>query len=329
MNSSVNTQNTLKFFSFLFVVTILAYFSGCSNNTTSPVQTDDQFITQVIQSGYSSDPNDPDNAMSVDTAAYNDGGAVPDSGSGPMSPIDSLVRWGRQVISSDLNLNITNSGDIKTVNITRTINGNYIIVYQHNGQFITVTKPYTEALYRTVQFKRVGTNRDPRFNWRLYSISLLSGGTTQPQNGSITQMTQIQVYVDNNSTPSYTFTGPDFTQNTFITQKFGGPGIPRIDRDHSVRIVVTVNSTEQNNYVAWHWVRNALGFHRVPFTLTSSVPGGQGYINTFERTFTIFPNHKLGVHSGFISASTHESLYDDDPNLFASSEVGFLYWVTR
>jgi hypothetical protein len=245
-----------------------------------------------------------------------------------MSPIDSLVRWGRRVVSVDLNLNITNTGDtLKTVNITRTINGNYIIVYQHLGQLITVTKPYTEVLYRNVMFKRVGRLRDPRFNWRLYSISLLSGGTTAPQNGSITQMTQIQVYVDNNPTPSYTFTGPDFTQNTFITQRFGGPGIPVINRDHSVRIVVTVSSTEQNNYVAWHWVRNTLGFHRIPFTLISSVPGPQGYINTFEKTFTIFPNHRTGVHSGFINASTRESLYDDDPNKLASSEVGFLYWV--
>ena len=140
-------------------------------------------------------------------------------------------------------------------------------------------------------------------------------------------MTQIQVYVDGSPTPSYTFSGPDFTQNVFITQRFGGPGIPRINRDHQVRVVVTVNSTEPNNYVAWHWLRNTFGFHRIPFTLTSSVPGGQGYINTFERTFRIFPGHRLGVCNGFISASTMESLYDNDPALFASSEVGFAYWV--
>jgi len=184
MNSSAITKN-LKVLVLLSFGIIVTYFTGCSNSTTNPVMTDDEFLQEVIQKGYGT-PNDPENLMSLDTSDYNDGGAVPDSGTGPLSPIDSLLRWGRRIVSVDLNLTITNSSDtMKTVNIKRTINGDFIIMYQHNGQVLTVTKPYTQILYRNVIFKRVARNRDPHFNWRIYSISLLSGGTTLPQNGSI------------------------------------------------------------------------------------------------------------------------------------------------
>jgi hypothetical protein len=335
MESSKFFQNSLKFIGITIIGLIFIYFSGCSDNTsptTSPVTTDDQFLQSVVESGYSSNANDPDNIMSETISDYDDGGAVYDNDGGPIvNPLDSLQRWGRKVLNANVNFSITSQGDtMKTVNITRTINGIFIIIGWQNGQLDSVTKPYTEVLHRNVMFKRIGRNPNPRFNWRLYSISLVSGGTTQPQNASITQLMQIQFYIDGSPNPAYTFNGPDFTQNTFVVRMFHGGGIPIIDRNSQVRVVVTVNSTEQNNYVAWHWPRNTFGFHRVPFTLVSSVSNGQGgYTNTFQKTFTIFSNHRLGMCNGFINASTHESLYDDDPGMFASSEAGIMYWVER
>ena len=94
-----------------------------------------------------------------------------------------------------------------------------------------------------------------------------------------------------------------------------------------VTINVVVNSSEMNNYVAWHWARNAFGFHRIPFTYVSSVPGGNGYLVTFTKTFTIYSGHKLGVFNGYLSANTHESLWDDNIGLFSSTEVGIPYRI--
>ncbi len=181
-------------------------------------------------------------------------------------------------------------------------------------------------LKRDISFKRVARFTDPRLNWRLYQVSLLSGGTTLPQPDTLAQMVQIQVTVDNN--PTVTWFGPDFTQNSFKTIKFGGSGIPHVRIGSTVVIQVTVNSTEPANIVAWHWARNTFGFHRVPFTLVSSTPGGRGYLNVYQKTFIVYPNHKLGCFNGYINASTMESLYDDGLTNFSSSEVGIPYRVT-
>ena len=95
-----------------------------------------------------------------------------------------------------------------------------------------------------------------------------------------------------------------------------------------VTLFVMVNSSEQNNYVAWHWARNAFGFHRIPFTVYGNpIQGGNGWYVTFTRTVTVYPGHLTGVFNGFINASTHESLYDDVITKFSSTEIGVPYRV--
>ena len=61
--------------------------------------------------------------------------------------------------------------------------------------------------------------------------------------------------------------------------------------------------------------------------MTSEIPNGQYWDRTYEKTFNIYGDHKRGVFNGFISASTHKSLYDDSPAEFASDLVGTPYRV--
>lgn len=315
----------------LFIAAFLIYFIGCSNNTTSPTQmTDDQYLQQVVTAGFDTSRSNEDNLMVNERYDMSDDGAVPDQGIGPLSPIDTLLRWGRIIDNVNLQFQITTSSDdsVKTVNITRTITGHYIIIGITNGLLDSISKPYTEVLYRAISFKRIDHKTDPRLNWRVYQVSLLSGGTVPPsQPQSMAQIEQIHIAVD---TSSVTWFGPDFTQNKFTTLRFHGSGIPQVHQGSTVVVQVTVNSIEATNIVAWHWARNTFGFHRVPFTFVSSTPLGNGtYNNVYQKTFTIYPNHKLGCFNGYINASTVESLYDDDITKFASSEVGIPYRVIQ
>lgn len=306
--------------------------SGCNkDNVTGADLTDDQYLQTIVSNGYSSSQSDEDNLMSYETSDLDNGGAIGDNDNGPLNPIDSLQKWGRKVTNVNLNYNITNEGDtVKVVHITRTLTGNYIIQGYVSGQLQTITKPYIEIFNRDVSFKRVNRLPNPRFNWRLYKISMLSGGTTQPQVGNdYVSITKVEVYVNGSGSPTYTFNGSDFTQNVFTTMYFGGNGIPAIERNSSVKIkVYTISQESSIDYVAWHWARNTFGFHRVPFTLESQ--SGNGPFNrVYFKTFNIYGQHKLGVFNGYLNASTHESLYDDNLAKFSSSEIGLPYKVTQ
>lgn len=303
------------------------YLTSCSENVSTDTQTDDEFLTEVVTKGYSTVQDDDDNLMSSESGDLDDGGPVYNGGGGD-TPIDSLIKWGRKIVNVNLNLSITSEGDtIKNVLVTRTITGNFIIIGMVNNVQDTIVKPYTEVLKRTIVFKRVNRTNRPRFNWRLYKVSMVDGQTTSPQIGSdYVRMDKIEVYV--NGVLKTTYLGPDFTQNIFTTKWFGGTGIPDVHVNDQVKLVVYTYSTQsEQDIVAWHWARNTFGFHREPFTMTSNNPSGSGWNRTYEKTFTIYSNHKPGVFNGFISASTHKSLYDDSPSEFASDLVGTAYRV--
>lgn len=318
----------------VFIIAIAAVFSlymaACNDNSVEESQTDDQFITDVVTHGYSSNTDDDDNLMNSEVTDFDDGGAVGDI-DGVDTPIDSLIRWGRIVTGSSASVIITNEGDsIKNADITRTITGNYVIIGVVGGVVDTIFKPYTQVFHRIAIFKRVGHNERPRHNWRLYKVSMVDGRTTSPQNSDdLVQMQQLQVYI--NGVLTYTFAGPDFTQNIFITKRppyWGGEGIPEVNANDEVRFVVTVNSTQaEQDLVAWHWGKRNFGFHREPFVMTSETPNGTGFTRTFDKTFTIHSGHHRGRFNGFISASTRKSLYDDSPVEFASDAVGTPYRV--
>ena len=305
------------------------YMAACNDNSVEDTQTDDQYITEVVTNGYSNSSDDDDNLMRSEVTDFDDGGAVGDIDGGD-TPIDSLMRWGRIVTGSSVTVTITNEGDsLKYANITRTVTGNYVIIGLVGGVVDTIFKPYTQEFKRVAVFKRVNNNPRPRQNWRLYKVSMVDGRTTSPQNSDdYVQMQQIQVYV--NGTLTYTFAGPDFTQNIFITRhpNWNGAGIPEVNAGDQVRFVVTTQSSQsEQDIVAWHWGKRNFGFHREPFVMTSETPSGSGWLRTFDKTFTIHAGHNRGRFNGFISASTRKSLFDDSPVEFASDAVGTPYRV--
>jgi len=312
-----------------------AYFiAGCNETPIDDNQSDDEFIKEVLTQGTGSNNQEEDDLMSGESGDLDNGGAVYNGGGGGDTPIDSLIKWGRRILSVNISVTITSEGDsIKNASVTRTINGNYIIIGTVNNVVDTIVKPYTEVIKRNTVFKRIAYTPRPRFNWKLYRVSMADGGTTAPQNSNdYIQMQKIDAYVNN--VLAYTFTGPDFTQVIFVTKRFGGDGIPKVRLGDQVKLVVTtVSQQSETDIVAWHWARNTFGFHRVPFDMTSSVPNpsGPGYLRTYEKTYTIYNTppyvHRHGVFNGFISASTHKSLYDDSPVEFSSDLVGIPYRV--
>lgn len=324
----INLKKPLKiasFFIFSFVALVSVYLSGCKDNVTSTNEmTDDEYIKSVVNTGYSS-LREEDDLMSTEIYDMNDDGAVPPGD----TPIDSLIRWGRKITGVNVNINIQSQGDtIKNVTITRTINGIYIIIGIVNGQQDSITKPYVEEMKRLAVFKRVNRTPYPRKNWRLYQVSMLDGETTQPQVGTqYVEMNKIEAYI--NGTLTYTFLGPDFTQNIFTTKRFDpNAGIPEVQVGDQVRVIVYLYSTQpEQDFVAWHCARNAFGFHREPFAMTSNMPNGSGWDRTYEKTATVYADGPLKRFNGYINASTHKSLYDDSPAEFASDEAGIPYKV--
>ena len=104
------------------------YMAACNDNSVDETQTDDQYISEIITNGYSNPNAEDDDLLKAEVTDFDDGGPVPDFEGGD-TPIDSLMRWGRIVTGSSVNVTITTEGDsLKFANITRTITGNYVIV---------------------------------------------------------------------------------------------------------------------------------------------------------------------------------------------------------
>ncbi len=56
----------------------MLYMTACNDNSVEDVQTDDQFITEVVTNGYSSSSDDDDNLMRSEITDFDDGGAAAD-----------------------------------------------------------------------------------------------------------------------------------------------------------------------------------------------------------------------------------------------------------
>jgi hypothetical protein len=306
--------------------TLIIYISGCGENSTSSGnQSDEDYLMEILNQGTHSGYQNEDDLMFNESYDLDDSCAI---GNGPGdNSIDTLYKWGRIVKNVNVNINLTSEGDsLKNVNVTRTINGNFVIIGKVNGVLDTIIKPYTEVINRYVVFKRIAYSSRPRYNWKLYKISMADGKTTSPQVGTdYVEINKVEVYVDN--ILKHTFNGPDFTQNIFRTKYFDGQ-IPQVNTNSQVKLkVYTFSKQSEKDIVTWHWARNAFGFHRVPFDMISEIPAGSGWNRIYEKTFTIYSSHITGRFNGFISASTHKSLYDDTLTEFASDLVGIPYAV--
>ncbi|MDD5360985.1 MAG: hypothetical protein PHN88_02560 [Ignavibacteria bacterium] len=317
----------------LFFAVITVYISGCDNNTTQPTaMTDNEYVQNVISSGYDNNYGNEDNLMSQEYYDLNNGGPVFDNDGGlNMNPVDSLYKWGRRITGVNRNYNVTDQGDtIKNVLITTTFTGNYMILAYVNGNLDTIIKPYTEVLKRNAVFKRIARTSYPRQNWRLYQVSAFEGETSHPQTGSSeVQITKVEIYKNGSQSPSYTFAGPDFTNTVFVTKYFGGTGLPQLDRNDHIQVkIYTTSQLDPVDYVAFHWAKNTYGFHRIPFALENQSGSGP-YYRVYTKSFNIYGAHMLGAFNAYFSASTHESLYETETGKFASDLVGIPFKVTR
>ena len=328
---SFSVQHTL--FSVFFPALLILGFlvNGCQNdNITEPnYLNEDEYLKSVaVNTAFSSNTDDDDNLFANEVDDFDSFGPVTDNESGFDTPIDSLLRWGRRVTGVNINSAITFSSDsMKTVEVTRTISGNFIIIGYINGLTDSTAKPYVQQQKRIVIFKRVGRKQNPRFNWRVYQHSAVDGQTTAPQSGkdNIT-INKVEIYRNNELV--LTLTGPDFTTNFFTARHFGGTRLFEADRGDQIKTKVYLNSNQTDtDYVAYHWARNSFGFHREKFELVSQTPNGNNFDRIYEKTFQVYSQHHGGMHNGFISANTHKSLYDNDPALFSSTYMGLPYRV--
>jgi hypothetical protein len=216
---------------------------------------------------------------------------------------------------------------MKTVEVLRTISGNFIIIGNIGGILDSTLKPYVQEQKRIVTFKRVNRKPNPRMNWRVYQHSAIDGQTTSPQIGKDhISISKVEYYLNNQLV--LTLNGPDFTVNMFTSRFFGGGRIIEIDPGDQIKTKVYLTSDQSDtDYVAFHWARNGFGFHREKFELVSQTPNGNNFDRVFEKEFTVFAQHGHGMHNGFISANTRKSLYDNDPQLFSSTYLGLPYRV--
>lgn len=324
-------KNHILSFSLLILIT-LGGLTGCNENSTdTSYLSDDEYLKNTaINTAFSNDSEDDDNLFSNEVFDFDSEGPVSNNSGGFDTPIDSLLKWGRRVTGTNLNVNITSYGDtLKIADVTRTISGNFIVIGYINGVLDSAVKPYSQEQKRMISFKRVDRRPNPRFNWRVYQYSAIDGETKTPQTGKDNiVMNMIEFYVNNNLI--LTLNGPDFTENIFTSRFFGGSGLFIANRNDQVRIKVYLTSNQSDtDIVAFHWARNAFGFHREPFAMTSQTPNGSNFDRTYEKIFNIYPNHHHGIHNGFISANTRNSLYDNSPTLFSSTYMGLPYKIRQ
>ena len=318
-------KNYLGLFTIPVCFIFLLNITGCNkeNSVTEASSTENEYIqNEAIQSTDGS--NDDDNEiLGNETIDFEGEGAVADIG------FDSLKMYGRRVTGVSTSVTFTIDTDtLKTVAVKRTITGNFIIKGYIGLALDSVSKPYIQEQIRTAAFKRVGRSNAHRRNWKLYQVSAVDGHTTSPQAGkSNITMTKIEIY--KNSTLALTLNGPDFTTNVFTTRFLNTEGMLKLHRGDDVRVKVFATSNQSDtDIVAFHWARNTFGFHRVPFTMTSQTQVGANYDRTYEKTFTVYSNHRFGIFNSYISANTKSSIWNNSTGLFSSTYAGMPYRIS-
>ncbi|HEX2788528.1 MAG TPA: hypothetical protein VHP32_11575 [Ignavibacteria bacterium] len=320
-------QNYLQLCLIFTFITTFIFLSGCNNDPITSNMSDDEYVQSLaVNGGYSSDNDDDDNLMSSEVLDFDASGPVEDDGG---SPFDSLVKWGRRVISVTVTTNfIINTDTLKKLEVIREISGNFVIVGYLGGSLDSVSKPYTQVQRRFLSFKRVGRSDNVRLNWRLYEYSAIDGQTTAPQLGK-SNITISKIEFFKNDNLLFTLNGPDFTENVFRAKRFFGQnGILNFVRNDELKCRVTLNSNQSDtDYVAFHWSRNTFGYHRVSFNMVSQVPNGGTFDRVYEKNFRIYTSHIHGVFNAYLSANTRSSLWSPDVNLFSSTYAGLSYRV--
>ncbi len=315
----------IKFVILAVLISMTALFQSCQeNNPNEPsAMSEDEYLrTVAVNSSYSGNTDDEDNLVAEDLAGMQYR-ALP-------VPYDSIIGWRRIVTGVTTNAIITfNSDTMKTVEATRNITGNFIILGYIAGQQDSAVKPFSQDLRRIVLFKRVNNTPNPRRNWRVFQFSATDGQTTSPQAGKDNiVMNRIEVF--RNDQLVLTLNGPDFTANMFNARHFGHPGSPEFSSSAQMKVRVYLSSNQSDtDFVAFHLPRNSGVPNGIRFELVSQTPNGNNFDRIYEKTYTIQPQHGGGVFNGMISASTKASMIDNNPQFYSVTLAGMPYRVRR
>ncbi len=315
----------------LAVLITSAILVGCSNDSPVEPNATDLYFQQVVAGG---DPETRD-LFTSDIEALDESAEFMSKAAtfrkeieatGPITPI----KFGRSIkdVSRSVIGPTTMYGD--TVAIVRTrivITGHFVIKVSTVSGTETIRKPFTETLHRNLRFERVpeddwdddrkeGKHDDDLFKWKLVAASIVNGGTAplSPVMQSVELITPID---------SYIVTLPD---EYFMAAKHPWKiKMPKL-KDVPITIRVTLTSSSADaEIVTLHHLATDEGLRKQQFDLISETETAGIFTRVYERTWFSKIKAKKKYGHLVVSALSHASMYDDDPQLYSSTIWGIPY----
>ena len=250
------------------------------------------------------------------------------------------VRWGRHIFWSQVTRRydvVIPAGDSTAfVTITKTLPGEFWVgVGSRTPDTVivarTIKKPFTEVLTRNVRFVRVAHSDNPIRNWLPVAITMVDG-RTRPDSLNHFSIASLEVEQFGHFDTTYT----DPLQTWFRLGLLHG-SIPHVRAGDSVRVRVTVNSSEGSAEIAhlrFGIAGNGAEHRRALMRLVSTTGGPGNFTRVFERTFIarlprILPAGVLAARfNSVVDVLSYGSIYRDDAP-FTNEFWGAPYIVVR
>jgi len=306
-------MNHLRFFVLAAVMALLV--AGCRKDEgpTASQATDEDLIRSQITSGDSLA-----DFINTDHTVIDDGGTMADDVLAKTTVAIKPFSWGRRVENVLTDIKIELLGDTMAIaTITKTITGHFIVNASYSDTAThpdtVISKPYTEKHKRKVLFRRTRNAAQVNRYWTPVAVTLVEGGTV-PDSLNKFSIASLELTLPLGTD---TITDPLATWMKFNRMLHG---IPVIHDGDSVRIRLTVNSTDPDTEraVLRSTVRkNAGGMRtrRVIMHLDSSVPDGiqGGYTRVYSQSFRgeLGMHMMLGRFNSVVDVFSHGSFYDD------------------
>ncbi len=306
----------------LFVISFLAFFIGCQESVTDPVDTEpttDQEALQKIA--------DEDSSLTSFDEAFNEDDLM-SFGLGKIQAGIYPLKVGHRVHIVSRNLNIDVQGDTAYGTLTKNFEGVLLIAASYDSGATTpdtiIQKPFMAVVTRNLIFVKVAHTNRPFRDWRLAAVSLPEGGVLS-ENIDIKKLT---IFLPNGDTLEI-----NSPNDYYLSRHDGWFGwmrdIPILPRHDSVKVRVELFSTyEDEDFVTITFGRNKFGGDRLKrrFEFISSAPVAGGYEKVFEQTFRT--NGFPGFFHAVINAFPKQVIFDDSTPV-ESSMWGIPYFVRR
>ncbi len=332
---------------------IPALIAGCSkNNPVAPAPAGDQQYFQTVVSGNDNQTRD---LITSDVEALDESADLYMKGeifrkqaaaAGTIAP----MKFGRRItgVTRSIISPATMFGDTVAIVHTQTvITGEFVIRASTPAGDTTYRKPFTETLHRDLRFERVMTKAEedddeeehdedehegddnhqgdedhhglkfgvPLFQWRLVAASIINGGTTPP--GPTIQSIQL-------ISPAETLivVNPD---QYFMATKGPWKHMPKLKNAPVTLRVTLLSASPDTEIVALHHLLSDEGLRKKLFTLVSQTGGGGSFTRVYELNWLARIKGLRKFGHLVVSALTHASVYDDNPQAYASTIWGIPY----